>query len=113
MSHRGAIKLVLCPISLIWKPGGMGRKTFLKKRKPSKKTSCAKCYIDLSTDLLVSNIQAWQKHKPAVVVITIKWSPGICFDDLKSYLNNGQYTQYTDQTRMAVASIGWVAITIK
>ena len=63
-------------------------------------------------------------------MITIKWSQGICFDDLKSYLNNGQYTQhilfeqynththtqytrYTDQTRMAVASIGWVAISIK
>ena len=93
MSHRGAIKLVLCPISLIWKPGGMGRKTFLKKTKPSKKTSCAKCYIDLSTDLLVSNIQAWQKHKPAVVVITSSGHQASALMNNKHNTHNTQIKQ--------------------
>ena len=34
MSHRGAIKLVLCPISLIWCPGG--RRYFRKNEKTFK-----------------------------------------------------------------------------
>ena len=53
MSHRGAIKLVLCPISLIWFPGG--RRCFRKNEKTFKTFFGAVLFI---SELALENVTA-------------------------------------------------------